>query len=62
MATRFTPDDSIVSVDDDSGDAVVYAGGGVASRHRGQWRPRRGRSGIVVRLALPLSVHVDPVQ
>jgi hypothetical protein len=37
MTARFTPDDSVVGVDDDTGDVVVYSGGGVASHHRGKW-------------------------
>jgi hypothetical protein len=37
--SRFTPSDSVLSVDDATGDAIVYSGGGAASFYRGTWHP-----------------------
>jgi hypothetical protein len=39
--SRFTPSDSMLGVDDDTGDAILYSGGGVASFYRGTWHPGR---------------------
>src|ERR1700733_12788627 len=43
VGSRFTPSDSVLSVDDDTGDAIVYSGGGAASFYSGTWHPGGGR-------------------
>jgi hypothetical protein len=41
MDGRFRPSDAVVGVDEDSGDAIAYCGGGAASFYRGAWKPGR---------------------
>jgi hypothetical protein len=39
--SRFTRSDSVVGVDENTGDAIVYSGGGAASFYDGTWHPGR---------------------